>query len=134
MGAIEVVSALIWQGNKFMICQRPTHKARGLLWEFVGGKVEQGETKEQALIRECREELAITLSVGDVFMDVVHEYPDLTVHLTLFNATIAEGEPQKLEHTDIQWITPSEISNYEFCPADEEILEKIVKIQIYRLV
>ena len=123
----EVVAALIWRGNKFMICQRPEHKARGLLWEFVGGKVEPGETKEQALIRECQEELAVTLSVGDVFIDVVHEYPDLTVHLTLFNATIAEGEPQKLEHNDIQWITSSEIQNYEFCPADEEILDKIIK-------
>ena len=121
----EVVAALIWQGDKFMICQRPAHKARALLWEFVGGKVEPGETKEQALIRECREELAVTLSVKDVFMDVVHEYPDITVHLTLFNATIAESEPQKLEHNDIQWITPIEIPNYEFCPADEEILTKI---------
>ena len=123
----EVVAALIWKNNKFMICQRPAHKARGLLWEFVGGKVEPGETKEQALIRECKEELDILLSVGDVFMDVIHEYPDITVHLTLFNATIAEGEPQKLEHNDIQWIMPKEISNYEFCPADKEILEKILK-------
>ena len=124
---VEVVAALIWQGDKFMICQRPANKARGLLWEFVGGKVESGETKEQALIRECKEELDILLSVGDVFMDVVHEYPDLTVHLTLFNATIAKGEPQKIEHNDIQWITPREISNYNFCPADEEILKKIIK-------
>ena len=125
---IEVVAALIWDKDKFMICQRPAHKARGLLWEFVGGKVEQGETKEQALIRECQEELAVTLAVGDVFMDVVHEYPDLTVHLTLFNATIADGEPQKLEHNDIKWITPSETPNYEFCPADEEILAKICEV------
>ena len=123
----EVVAALIWQGDKFMMCQRPAHKARGLLWEFVGGKVEPGETKEQALIRECREELAITLSVGEVFMDVIHEYPDLTVHLTLFNAAIVKSEPQKLEHNDIQWISPSEIQNYEFCPADEEILKEITK-------
>ena len=124
----EVVAALIWNVDKFMICQRPAHKARGLLWEFVGGKVELGETKEQALIRECQEELAVTLSVGDVFMDVIHEYPDLTVHLTLFNSTIAEGEPQKLEHNDIQWITPREIPNYEFCLADEEILAKICEV------
>ena len=124
----EVVAALIWENNKFMICQRSAHKARGLLWEFVGGKVEPGETKEQALIRECREELAVTLFVGDVFMDVIHEYPDLTVHLTLFNATIAEGEPQKLEHNDIKWITPSGIPNYDFCPADEEILVKICEV------
>ena len=121
----EVVAALIWEGEKFMICQRPAHKARGLLWEFVGGKVEPGETKEHALIRECREELAVTLSVCDVFMDVIHEYSDITVHLTLFNAVIAEGIPQKLEHNDIRWITPSEIANYEFCPADEGILKMI---------
>ena len=106
---VEVVAALIWDNDKFMICQRPARKARALLWEFVGGKVEPGETKEQALIRECQEELAITISVDDVFMDVVHEYPDITVHLTLFNATIAEGIPQKLEHNDIKWITPVDV-------------------------
>lgn len=93
-----------------------------MLWEFVGGKVESGKTKEQALIRECQEELAITLSVGEVFMDVVHEYPDITIRLTLFNAAIAEGVPQKLEHNDIQWITVDEIDQYSFCPADIEIL------------
>ena len=125
---VEVVAALIWEDDKFMICQRPAHKARGLLWEFVGGKVESGETNEQALIRECREELDVVLSVDDMFMDVIHEYPDLTVHLTLLNATIAKGEPQKLEHNDIQWITQSEIPNYEFCPADEEILARICEV------
>ena len=125
---VEVVAALIWVDDKFMICQRPAQKARGLLWEFVGGKVESGETKEQALIRECKEELNILLSVGDVFMDVIHEYPDITVHLTLFNATISEGEPKRIEHNDIRWITSSEISNYEFCPADEEILARICEV------
>ena len=128
MTITEVVAALIWDKNKFMICQRPAHKARGLLWEFVGGKVEPGETKEQALIRECQEELAVSLSVSDVFMDVVHEYPDITVHLTLFNATISDGTPQKLEHNDIKWIKPKEIPNYDFCPADEEILKKIIEV------
>ena len=121
----EVVAALIWQGEKFMICQRPAHKARGLLWEFVGGKVESGETKEQALIRECREELAVTVSVGEIFMDVTHEYPDQTVHLTMFHAVIADGEPQMLEHNDLRWITPRDIPDYEFCPADVEILDTI---------
>ena len=125
----DVVAALIWDGDKFMICQRPAHKARGLLWEFVGGKVEKGETKEQALIRECHEELAITLKVGDVFTEVVHEYPDITITLTLFNAQIAEGVPQMLEHNDIRWITPSEIPQYEFCPADTEILKKIIALK-----
>lgn len=125
MQITEVVAALIWDGDKFMICQRPAHKARGLLWELVGGKVEPGETKEQALVRECQEELAVTLKVGKLFMDVIHQYPDLTVHLILFHATIQEGVPQKLEHNDIRWITVREIDQYDFCPADEEILKKI---------
>ncbi len=121
----DVVAALIWNGNRFLACQRPAHKARGLLWEFVGGKVEPGETKEQALIRECREELDVTVAVRDVFMEVVHEYPDLTVRLTLFNASIAEGTPKALEHNDIRYITVDEIDSLEFCPADEEILKKL---------
>ena len=121
----EVVAALIWEEDRFLICQRPAHKARGLLWEFVGGKVEPEETKEQALIRECQEELAVTISVGEVFMEVDHDYPDLNVHLTLFNAAIFEGTPQMLEHNDIRWITPEEIAQYEFCPADETILRKL---------
>lgn len=127
----EVVAALIVDKDKFLICQRPDYKARGLLWEFVGGKVESGETKEQALIRECQEELAITLDVGEVFMDVIHEYPDLTVHLTLFHAAIREGIPQKLEHNDIRWITVDEIDHYMFCPADEEILEQLKRSSLY---
>ena len=123
----EVVAALIWQGERFMICQRPPHKSCGLLWEFVGGKVEAGETKEQALVRECQEELGIVPLVGDIFMEVTHQYPDITVHLTLFYASIAEGVPQKLEHNDIRWIAPSEIPNYAFCPADQDILKEICK-------
>ena len=123
----KVVAALIWNGDRFMICQRPAHKARGLLWEFVGGKVEPGETLEAALIRECREELAVELTVGEMFMQVVHAYPDITVELTLFHSSIASGVPQKIEHEDIQWITPAQIPGYDFCPADTEILERIMK-------
>lgn len=121
----EVVAALIWQGERFMICQRPAHKARGMLWEFVGGKVEPGESKEQALVRECREELAVEVAVGDIFLEVTHTYPDITVHLTLFHASIVQGVTQKLEHNDIRYITVDEIPKYEFCPADEVILQKL---------
>ena len=124
----EVVAALIWDGRRFMACQRPAHKARGLLWEFVGGKVEPGETLEAALVRECREELEVSIKVDGVFMDVIHEYPDLSVHLTLFHASIVDGVPQKLEHHDIRWITVEEIDHYAFCPADQDILVKLKEV------
>ena len=123
--AIEVVAALIRDKDRFLACQRPAHKARGLLWEFVGGKVESGESGPQALLRECREELGVTLAVGDAFMDVTHAYPDLTVHLTLYNAEIAEGEPQKIEHHDMRFITIDEIDELDFCPADQVFLEEL---------
>ena len=123
---VDVAAALIWRGDRFLICQRPAHKARGLLWEFVGGKVEPGETKEEALVRECREELDITVSPGDVFMELIHEYPDLIVRLTLFNASIAEGEPKLLEHNAMEWIRTEEIPKYDFCPADAEILKRLM--------
>ena len=110
-----------------MICQRPAHKARGLLWEFVGGKTEPGETMEEALVRECREELDITVSVGEIFTQVIHEYPDILIRLTLFHCTIAEGTPKLLEHEDLKWIYPSEIPNFDFCPADKDILALIQK-------
>ena len=122
---VEVVAALIRDKDRFLICQRPANKARGLLWEFVGGKVEKGETKQQALIRECQEELAITVSPRDIYMEITHEYSDITVRLTLFNCNILRGQLQLLEHNDAKWITPSETVNYKFCPADEEILKKI---------
>ena len=125
---VDVVAALIWEGERFLACQRPAHKARGLLWEFVGGKVEPGETAEQALIRECREELDVTVAPRDVFMTVIHEYPDLTVRLILFNAVIAEGTPKLLEHNDLRWITTDEIDTLDFCPADEEILKKLKEL------
>lgn len=124
----DVVAALIWQQNRFLICQRPAHKARGLLWEFVGGKVDPGESMEQALIRECREELDITLSVGEVFMQVRHQYPDIDVRLTLYHATIVEGTPTLLEHADLRWITAEEIPQYDFCPADTDILKRLMSL------
>ena len=122
----QVVAALIWRNGRFLICRRPPHKMRGGLYEFVGGKVEPGETKEQALTRECREELDVTVRADSVYMELTHEYPDMTVDLTLFNATLVEGEPKLLEHTDMRWITPAQIPEYEFAPADKEILKKLM--------
>ena len=125
MKVTDVVAALIWHGDRFLICQRPANKARALLWEFVGGKVEPGETGEEALIRECQEELGIVVQPTGVFMKVLHRYPDINVQLTIYNAKITSGEICMFEHNDIRWITAKEIDDFVFCPADTEILEAI---------
>ena len=125
---IEVVAALIWDKGRFLACQRPESKARGGLWEFVGGKVEPGETKRQALIRECREELDVTIAAGEVFLELTHSYPDLTIHLTVFHASIAEGTPRLLEHQAMRWVTAKEAETMPFCPADQEIIERLKRI------
>lgn len=122
---IEVVAALIVENGKFLICRRPEHKARAGLYEFVGGKVEKGETKEEALVREVREELGVEISVGELFCSVRHDYPDISICLSLYKAQIVKGEPQLLEHSDMRFIAPDEIPSYDFCPADIDILKKL---------
>ena len=124
---IDVAAALIRNDEgQFLICQRPAHKARGLLWEFVGGKRESGETLEQTLVRECMEELYITVAVGRIYAQLLHEYPDIHIRLTLFECTIAQGTPRALEHNAITWISPAQIPQYDFCPADTDILEMLM--------
>lgn len=124
----EVVAALIVKDHRFLICQRPAHKTRGLLWEFVGGKVEPGETLPQALIRECREELGVRVTPQEIFMQLVHTYPDITVRLTLFWAQ-TQDTPQRLEHNDLRWISVDEIDHFSFCPADRDILAKLKEME-----
>lgn len=125
----EVVAALIVKDHRFLICQRPAHKARGMLWEFVGGKVKPGETLPQALIRECLEELGIRVTPQEIFMQLVHTYPDITVRLTLFWAQ-TQDTPQRLEHNDLRWIGVDEIDHFSFCPADRDILAKLKQTEI----
>ncbi|MCQ2428222.1 MAG: (deoxy)nucleoside triphosphate pyrophosphohydrolase [Clostridia bacterium] len=125
MKTIKVVAALIRDGGKIMICRRPAGKARGMLWEFPGGKIEPDEEPEQALVRECREELDIGINAGRLFLTVRHEYPDITVELSVYESVITEGTPKLLEHSAIAFITPKEADDYEFCPADVAIIDRI---------
>ena len=122
---VNVVGAFVQKGKEILICRRPKNKAQALLWEFAGGKIEAGESKQTALVRECYEEIAVTISVGKELCSVTYDYPEVTVNLTVFFATIVSGEPKCLEHEEIRWITAEQIDDFEFCPADVEIIEKI---------
>ena len=127
---VDVVAALIRRNGTIMICQRPTWKARALEWEFVGGKVENGEELEDALVRECNEEIGVEVEVGSVFTEVEHVYSDISIHLYLFNCTLKDGEPKMKEHNDIRWVKAYELPNYKFCAADVEIIDRIIKEEV----
>ena len=122
---MEVVAARIWKDERFLITQRPAHKARALQWEFPGGKVERGESHEEALTRECREELGVEIAVGKAVSSVEHAYPELSIRLTLFDADIHSGTPQRLEHAAFAWVTEVECDDYDLCPADRELLREM---------
>lgn len=122
---LEVVAALVRREERFLICRRPMHKARGGQWEFAGGKVEAGETKRQAVERELREELGVELRAGGVVAEVVYSYPDLTVHLSLLEARIVSGAPRRLEHSEFAWVTLDEMGLYDLCPADRALVRKL---------
>lgn len=122
---VDVVAALMWRGGRFLACQRPADKKRGLLWEFPGGKVEPGETMPEALQREIQEELGTEIEVVREVWQTDHVYPDLHIRLHLFNARLAGREPQRLEHAAFRWLKPDETGALEFCPADREILEEL---------
>lgn len=126
---LEVVAVLLRSGERFLLCQRPEQKAHGLLWEFAGGKVEPGETKRQALARECREELGVEIAVGEEFLELTHVYPEVTVHLTVFCAELRSGQPQALEHRALRWVTAEEAGRLPLSPADVPILRQVERLQ-----
>lgn len=124
---LEVVAALVIgeDDRRFLLCRRPENKARGGQWEFLGGKVEAGETKAQAIVRECREEIGVEIAPLEELLSVTHEYPELTVHLTLIRARIVSGRITLYEHQDARWVTAAQAEEFDLCPADRELLHLI---------
>ena len=123
---IEVVGAIIKDGDRYLVGQRAANKAQGGLWEFMGGKIEPGETPEQALARECREELDLEIENERIIDSVIHEYPEKTIRLTLIECTPRAGSiPCALEHQQIRWVAPKEMESLPFCPADEDLIQKL---------
>lgn len=129
---IEVTAAIIHNDGKLLICQRPRGKRCEMLWEFPGGKVENGETPEECLVRECREELGITIDPEKLIQEVKYDYPDVTVNIRFYMCKFVDGELTCIEHNDIRWSALSEIMELPLCPADNEMLrdskEEIRKI------
>ncbi len=128
---IEVTAAVIQKDNEVLICQRPANKSCEYLWEFPGGKVEPGETKEQCIVRECQEELGVLLKVQQKITDVVYKYVDRTIHLHFYLCSICSGVPEQKEHAAFRWISREEISDYIFCPADQKMLSATQNLKEY---
>lgn len=120
-----VTAAVIQENGKILICQRGAGGNCAFLWEFPGGKLEPCESKEECLIRECEEELGIRITVGSVFAETTYQYPDRKIAFTFFNAQIVAGEIVPKVHHQVRWVTSAELSKYEFCPADIEIIEML---------
>ena len=122
---IEVSAALIFRAGKLLITQRHAKSHLGGLWEFPGGKREAGETFEQCLVREIREELGVEIAVGELFEDICHDYPEKSVHLKFFICRLLSGEPQPLDCAAVKWVTKAELASFEFPAADAQLLEKL---------
>ena len=123
---VEVVGAIIKDGDRYLVGQRAANKAQGGLWEFMGGKIEPGETPEEALARECREELSLDIENEHIIDSVVHEYPEKTIRLTLISCSPKHGSiPKALEHQQIRWVTVHEMRGMPFAPADSELIDKL---------
>lgn len=120
--ALSIAAALIQRDGKYLIGQRPEHKPQGGYWEFAGGKVEPGESVQQALIRECREELDVLVQPVKLVLTTKYQYPNRQVTLHFWDAVLAKGTPRALAHQKLAWAAPEELEQYSFCPANEEIL------------
>ncbi len=128
---INVVAALIWRDDHLLICRRPEGGALAGQWEFPGGKIDPGETPEEALARELREELGVETRVGERIFEHVHAYtPERIAHLLFFRVQITAGKPQRFEHQDMRWVAPSALPAFDFVAGDGPIIEKLTRGEI----
>ncbi len=122
---LKVSAALIFRRGSLLITQRHAKAHLGGLWEFPGGKLEAGETFEQCLVREIREELGVEISVKSLFAEITHDYPERSVHLKFFRCELLSGEPQPLDCAAVKWVKQNELTDFEFPAADVQLLEQL---------
>jgi len=128
---IHVSAAIIQnESGEILICQRGLGGDCAFLWEFPGGKQETGETAEECLIRECREELDVDIGLKGIFEETIFSYPTRNIAFTFFHATILKGELKADVHNDVKWVKTSQLTEYAFCPADQAIIEKLTNIPL----
>ena len=124
---LRVVACIIERDGKFLITQRHKESHLGHLWEFPGGKIEVGETVEQAAIRECEEEIGVIVKPRRLLQELTHHYKEKSVHLYFYLCDLISGEPQALDVADLVWATPQEFNNYQFPEADKDIIDQYIK-------
>jgi mutator protein MutT len=122
---VEVAAGLIFRDNRLLLAQRPEGAHLAGLWEFPGGKREPGETWEHCLQRELREELGVGVAVGECVLEQTHDYPARRVVLRFFRCRLTEGEPSGLDRQALAWVTPGELTNHTFPPADEALVRRL---------
>jgi len=122
---IHVVGAVIMENGKILCAQRGSTKTLAYKWEFPGGKIDEGESPQEALKREITEEMHCKVEVGEQVEHTVYEYDFGIVHLTTFYCKIIEGEPVLTEHISIKWLLPNELSTLDWAPADIPAIEKL---------
>ena len=126
----NVVAAIIKNGEgKILITQRNLKKSQGGLWEFPGGKIEKGETREEAIIREIKEELTIEINVESYLGEKVFEYPEKSINLIALNCRVKSGNIYLTEHEEARWVEKAELNSFEFAPADIFIVKKLQGIE-----
>jgi 8-oxo-dGTP diphosphatase len=124
---IQVAAAIIQNSQEqILICKRGPGGSTAFLWEFPGGKREVNESLTECLIRECQEELRITISVGDVYATTSYKYPENTIDFVFFKASIQSGELAPTVHDEVLWVRPDELTQFNFCPADIDIIERLI--------
>ena len=125
---LEVVAAkIVRKDGRMLFCRRPAGKHHAGLWEFPGGKLQPGETTRQAIVRECQEELAVTLKANAICADATETDGTRTLHLMLLDCRIADGTPTALEHSALQWLNADEAATLPLCPLDRILLSRIAR-------